>query len=239
MTSAKLKLRNRVKGLQNSYGESDIGFINNGISAADDNNRPIVEHYVATHDDSKVQALKNQIDELNTISEREKEESFKLGYSEGEGAAQIESEKKIMEISESFKSVVKSLEEKYEDAILKMDQPLLKLATKIAEKIINRELRINHEYGNFLIRQIRNLLAEAADQSRLTIHVHPSLLEWISNEENTKELNIPGTHSVNFVGNHKLKPGECLLETEDFIMEGVLSRQLSDIENQILDKEIE
>jgi flagellar biosynthesis/type III secretory pathway protein FliH len=67
--------------------------------------------------------------------------------------------------------------------------------------------------------------------------MNPKQIDRISSSESLKELRTASKANVNFSANNQLKPGECILETENFIIEGIFTRQLDNLEKQILEIE--
>jgi flagellar biosynthesis/type III secretory pathway protein FliH len=66
----------------------------------------------------------------------------------------MEAKKELTSISNEFSSIIQSLKVQYDQALERMDQPLLKLAMKVAEKIIGRELNDVDKCNDILERHI-------------------------------------------------------------------------------------
>jgi flagellar assembly protein FliH len=187
--------------------------------------------------DRQILILTNRVKALEAALQKAREEAFQVGYEEGKDTAQREAKRQMEDLSEEFTAMIQSLKDQFDRAIEKMNRPLVKLGMKIAENIIGRELRHKEDYDTLLSRRIRQLLQEVADQNKVTIYINPNQIDWVSQTEIFGSLNLPSNIRINFVGDSKVKAGECLLETEDYILEGILSRELDYLEDQFLGRE--
>ncbi|HCL00243.1 MAG TPA: hypothetical protein DHW42_09100 [Candidatus Marinimicrobia bacterium] len=236
MTNNTFYLKNKVVGLYSpilSAGtdiSNDKANYQDGKVSVDNDPYPI-------DNNQKINVLEKQIRELESALQSAREDAFQSGFEEGRATAQIEAKKELTSIADEFGSIIQSLKVQYDQALERMDQPLLKFAMKVAEKIIDIELNDADKCNDILERQIKNFLKEAVDQNKITIYMNPNQIDRISGNESLKELRSASNSSVNFVGNNKLKPGECILETESFIIEGIFTRQLDNLEKQILEIE--
>jgi len=238
VTDMTLCLKNKVLGFYTPIMSSDLNDFNNGVQCQDGNrsgNR--VDTTFLNDNGQKVIILEKQINELESALQSAREEAFQAGFDEGKETAQMESKKELKKISDEFGSTIQSLRVQYDQALERIDQPLLKLAMKIAEKIIGIELHKTNKCNEFLVGQIKQYLKVAVDQNKISIYMNPKQIDYISKVETLKELRSASKASVGFVGDNKLKPGECILETENFIVEGVWARQLDILEKQILEIE--
>lgn len=236
---ATLNLENKVVGFYKPVISSGMSTLNDSVQCQDGNgsgNR--VDTTYLNDNNQKVIILKKQIQELESVLQNAREEAFQAGFEEGQETAELESKKELKNISDEFGYTIQSLRVQYDQALERIDQPLLKLAMKIAEKIIGIELHNTNRYNEFLIEQIKRFLKEAVDQNKITFYMNPNQIDYISKVETLKELRSASKASIGFVGDNKLKPGECILETENFIVEGVWSRQLDNLEKQILEIEL-
>jgi len=238
MTVTKLQIKKKVIGFQGPVNSSEFGNVREETNTQDRIGNETDGTTLINNAAQHIAILEKQINELESALQRAREESFQAGFEEGKENAWIEANQRIKDISGKFSSMIKSLKSQYDQALEDMSQPLLKFAGKIAEKILGRELRYEDEYNEFFIKQIRQFFNEVMDQNKITIYVNPKQMEWVSKPDVLKEINLPPKANIRFVENSTLNPGECLLETENCIVEGVLARELDNIERGILNMEI-
>ncbi len=238
MTVTTLQIKNKVIGFQNPINSSEFGNFREETNTQDRIGNETEENILIDNADQHVIILEKQIKELESALQSAREESFQAGFEEGKENAWIEASQRLKDISDKFSSMIKSLKSQYDQALEDMSQPLLKFAGKIAEKILGRELRYKDDYNEFFIKQIKQFFNEVTDQNKITIYLNPDQMEWVSKPDILKEINLPPKANIRFVDKSTLNPGECLLETENCIVEGVLARELDNIERQILNMEI-
>ncbi len=184
----------------------------------------------------RIVEYENRVKNLESSLQRAREESFQAGFEEGKEIGIKEIRVQIDNLSKEFLSATGSLDNQYRQTLQKLGKPLVRLSIKIAEKIIGQELKHADVYDAVVKRQIGKLLSEVTDQNKITIYLNPKQVSNIAKVENQVQKRLPG--AVSLVGKDDLKPGECVVETEDYILEGLITRQLQNIENKMLSQEI-
>lgn len=238
MSKFSLPLKKKIKKIQGLQATSEL---NNTNSKSLYNKMYYLEDEELMNTGNSqnlIAVLKNHLKVLESTLQNTREESFKAGFDEGKELVETKVKRQIEDISEEFGAMAKSLQYQYDKALEKMDKPLIKLAVKIAEKILGKELQHWNDYNDILLKQIKELLNEVVDQNKVTIYVNPTQIDWVQGVDLFNDMNYSSKSDISFAMNDGLKPGECFMETEDYIIEGVLSRQLDNIENEILDQDI-
>ncbi|NOZ08226.1 MAG: hypothetical protein GXO91_05035 [FCB group bacterium] len=177
----------------------------------------------------------NRVKNLESSLQRAREESFQAGFEEGKEIGIKEIRVQIDNLSKEFVSATGSLDDQYRQTLQKLGKPLVRLSIKIAEKIIGQELKHADVYDAVVKRQIGKLLSEVTDQNKITIYLNPKQISNIARVETREQKRLTG--AVSFAAKEDLKPGECVVETEDYILEGLITRQLQNIENKMLSQE--
>ncbi|MDP8237830.1 MAG: FliH/SctL family protein [Candidatus Hatepunaea meridiana] len=238
MNTHYFKLKNKITGIQYTGENSDFSDIKSSqliplsLTCKGDIKSPF-------NNNGKIIALlKKQIEVLENELQKVREEAYLAGFKEGRNAGHSDAKKQVEDIAEEFAAMAQSLKDQYNRSIENMNEPLLELAMKVAKKIIGKELLSTDHYDVVLTDQIKQMLSKVVNQNRITIRVNPSNLEGVSKDHFLNELNISSHTEINFVCDNELIAGECVLETEDFIMDGLLSRQLDNIKDRILTNEI-
>ncbi len=229
MTQLKIRLaKKKIKGLYSDKHlteNSQIKFQN------DQNNNTRLSPLNATRE---VVTLKNKIKILENELQQSREEAFEAGIIEGKKIVEKNAEQKINQISAEFKNTTLNLEKKFRESIDNFNKPIVKLAGTIAKKILERELKYEDDYNEFLIEQINHYISELSQKNQLTIYISPEQFEWISSPETMDKIKLSAKTNLELIKDHSLKPGECLLETEELILEGVLDKHLKKIETQLI-----
>jgi len=181
----------------------------------------------------KEKILSDKIKVLEEELQRSREESFQAGYEEGKNQGSQEAKKQIDEL----KILVKSFEKQYAQSLSSMEIPLLKLAKKMAEKVVGMDLDNSAELDSILMERLKKLLYEMMNQVRIIIEVNPVHLEWLESPGIENELNAPKNMEINFIGDENLKPGECIINTEDYHIDETYGTKLNRIEQQLRDED--
>jgi flagellar biosynthesis/type III secretory pathway protein FliH len=126
------------------------------------------------------------------------------------------------------------LETEYDNAIDKLAEPMIQLSIKIAEKVICDDLSNRKIISEFLETKIQFLLEKLKNSMKLKIYLQPSDIKELSTKI-INNLSEEQHRSITFELDENLKMGECIIETEDFIVDGTILNQLDGIEKQLLE----
>lgn len=229
MKSTTINVNKKITGIEsfeifNSSANSNKNF--GDLNSADE----LTAEEFLKNELNKEKVLKDRIKVLEEELQRTREESFQAGYQEGKEQTYQDAQNQINE----FKSLVKSFENKYVKSLEKMEKPLIRLAKKMADKIIGIDLENSAELDSILLEKLRKLLYELIDQTRIVIEVNPVHLEWLESPGIEKELNTPRSMEINFIPDKNLKPGECKISTEEYYIDETYESKLNRLEQQIL-----
>lgn len=181
-----------------------------------------------------VEELQAQIKTLRLALLEARDQSYQMGYKEGREAALEDLKKQIEDVSTECKTMVGSLKKQIDETIYKAIKPMIKLSIKIAERIIGDQLEDVEKKKSILIHRISELIKKVSSTKTLNIYVNPTQMSWVSMTPELETIVFPANSDVNFIPNENLFPGECLIETDDYIAEGDLNSQLDHIKYQLL-----
>lgn len=153
-------------------------------------------------------------------------EGFEKGYQEGSVKAEREKEALVQRLEEEYKKKATALEREFsekinrverfleacsselKDLVLDLDKEVLKIAVKIAEKLVLKEIQTDPEVNLRIIREALNYIAEG---SSVIIKVNPEEFEFLEKEV-LKE--VKGRYKVKFVKDPNVKKGGVFVESE-------------------------
>jgi flagellar biosynthesis/type III secretory pathway protein FliH len=136
--------------------------------------------------------------------------------------------------SNIINKTLSKLETEYDNAIDKLAEPMIQLSIKIAEKVICDDLSNRKIISEFLETKIQFLLEKLKNSMKLKIYLQPSDIKELSTKI-INNLSEEQHRSITFELDENLKMGECIIETEDFIVDGTILNQLDGIEKQLLE----
>ena len=183
----------------------------------------------------QIASLKNRINMLESALQAARDDAFNVGFEEGKRTVLLQVKQKLDTLPVEFARVTDSAKRQFDEALAKMDQPLLKIALKIAERILAIHLDDEKHQYEFLLRQIQQFLNMVIDQNKVTIYLNPGQVKAIS--ESPEVRGMPFNGKLSFRADNTLQPCECVLETDNHVIEGLLKRQLDIIANQVLHKD--
>ena len=187
--------------------------------------------------DRELKAHTDRIKILEAELQKARAEAYQAGYQEGQNTAKAEARKQFNQMNVEFSSNINAIHTEFDDKLEHLSEPLLKLALGAAEKVIQRELSIDDRANEILLDQVRRVLNETVTQTRAVVQVNVSQLEWITGSAILKSLNAPQKGNLRFIPNPELRPGECKLETEDYLIDSTIRAQLDNMEKVLIESD--
>jgi len=153
---------------------------------------------------------------------------FKAGYEEGVKVGRYEVRKEIESLREQLQKNIASLKEQFDKIIGSLEEPLAAFAMKVAEKVIHQEVG---ERGKEIVRKkLEILLKKLTDQAKILIRLNPDI---VRNFEDMKGVSAIPTQKISIIEDENLAPGDCVVETDRYIIEGTIKRELENIEAEL------
>ena len=178
--------------------------------------------------------LKDRIVYLEQSLTEAKDKFYQMGYNEGKNDGINEANIMSQNQSKIINETVTKLHAEYENVIEKLAEPMTSLSVKIAEKILMAEISNKDDISTFLNTKVESLVEQLKGSQRLKIYLQPSDMKKISNEI-VDELTKKDHRAISFEINDNLKSGECIIETEDFVLDSTMKNQLDEIEKQLIE----
>ncbi len=151
-----------------------------------------------------------------------KEEEGRRGYQEGFEKGKAEVTELLLKARQEYANLIQSAE-----------TDIVKLALRIAKKIIGREIKINPKT---ILDIVSQALTTVRQQKEIIIKVNPEDLEYlIKNKDRLLGL-LGKAKDIDIRGDHSIKRGGCIIDTEIGIIDAQLDTQLNTIEKILLNK---
>lgn len=221
-----LKINHKLSGIR----ESSVSLQQNpGDSRFDDTDSSEASSVV---DAIRIKQLNGRIKILEMELQKSREESFKVGFEEGQRSNFKEANKKV----EAMHIEIQGMEIKYLETIEQIEAPLLELSKRIAREVLNLELENREDHDKILFERLRKMLYEVVDQNKVIIETNPEHLELLNKSNLAAELNLPSKMEMSFIANKDLQKGEARIQTEDFFIDGSFDEQIAQMHDQLRDK---
>jgi flagellar biosynthesis/type III secretory pathway protein FliH len=166
------------------------------------------------------------IQEAENYAEMVKKEAFieaqkeiEKAYEKGTEQALLEFETNLFESREIRKTILRETE-----------KDLLKLSIKLAEKIVGREISLDH---TVIVDLVSSALQNVRQQENITLRVNPLDLLLIQKRVDDFK-SFSQTKYLDFIGDPRISQGGCLIESEVGKVDARLETQLRVLERALL-----
>ena len=140
----------------------------------------------------------------------------------GRAAAENELLESLLEIKEKRVEVLRTIEE-----------DVLKLSVKLAEKIIGREIS-GENAGAARLEIVANALRAARQQEMLTVRVNAADLPPLERMRDEKVNTFGRAQLIDFVADQAVAAGGCIIESQSGTIDARVETQLRILENALL-----
>lgn len=192
------------------------------FSGADRSKQKVIKNQILAAQKQAHQILEEAEGFAAEIRRESREEAEKLkaeAYREGTENALTEYERNLIETREIRERVFRETE-----------KDLLRLAVRLAEKIIGREIKRDEKT---IVQIISTALQNARQQEKLTVRVNPKDLPVVESE--TEKFSSGGrVQFIDFVADPRVATSGCLIESEVGTIDARLETQLRVLERALL-----
>lgn len=191
-------------------------------SWSDGENRPVIKRVIV---EARAEAQR-----IVAEATREAERLHQAALAEAERireTARREAQEEAL--AELYESLVVARERR-ETAIAQAEHDLLRLAVRIAEKIIGRELKTDPATVADIV---ANALRHARQQEMLTVRVNPGDAALVQ-QERARIDPMGRARFLDIVSDPRVAPGGCVIETESGTIDARLETQLRALERALL-----
>ncbi|MFB0516428.1 MAG: FliH/SctL family protein, partial [Candidatus Neomarinimicrobiota bacterium] len=159
--------------------------------------------------------------------------SYNLGFQDGLGAEREQHRQKLEAHAQQFRELAERLEKEFDQALTRMEEPLLRMSFHISEKILTTPLPESFR-NEALTGTIQSFLKEVLHEGSVVVHVSPGNLAFVQSEEMSEKFKQSFPGRIRFVADDSLGSGECLVETPEHIIDGRYRNQLAILESKLL-----
>ena len=168
-----------------------------------------------------LQAARDRAEETENAAQMEAETIRREAYRAGREDAERELLDNLFEIKEKRAQVLRTIEE-----------DVLKLSVKLAEKIVGREIEQSDGAARGEI--VVNALRAARQQEMLTVRVNANDLPLLEQMRDEKNNAFGGAQFIDFVADQSVKDGGCIVESSSGTIDARIETQLRILENVLL-----
>lgn len=182
----------------------------------------LIKNQIINAEERAAQILKEAYEnasDLISIAETESENIRREAYQTGRDEAESELIDNLLAIKEIRLQ-----------ALQEVEQDVLKLSIKLAEKIIGREVQQDETVRGEIV---LNALRQARQQEMLTVRVNANDLPLV--EQMRERLDSFGRAKyIDFIADQSVREGGCIIESQSGTIDARLETQLRILENSLL-----
>ncbi|UCH09905.1 MAG: hypothetical protein JSU61_11930 [Fidelibacterota bacterium] len=213
--------------LSRLFKSDEVGELEDLISSQNE-----VDQEVKEEDSGQLVMLQSRVEHLERELQEAREQSYHVGFQDGLAAERKQHEQQLEAHAQHFKALAEQLEQEFDQALGRMEEPLLRMSFHISEKILSVPLPESVR-NEALLGNIQSFLKEVLHEGGVVIHVPPKSLAFIQSAEQADKLKQSYPGRIRFVADDNLSPGECLVETPEHIIDGRYKNQLAILESKL------
>lgn len=180
-------------------------------------------------DEIRLKALRHRILYLEQSLQDARDEAFKAGFSEAERIYLDRQEQEIGLLQTDFHQLCTNLQQEYE-ALPDQLGPVVTEIVFRSVRIMVGELLMDEERARQVVsHQINSCLDRLVDQTEIRITVSPDQYQWLKSSPDLDTFKQSTASRVVVSSDPTLNAGECRVESDDFVLDGTLERQLANL----------
>jgi len=156
-----------------------------------------------------------------------------VGYEAGKNKGLAEGLAQYTELLSRFQALLESVKAEKEAFFTDREAMLVELATRVAAKVIHREVQTRPDHIENLLRQTVRLLS---DKSKLLVTVHPDDLERVTRAQAEGKLDFQGLKQIEFLADDKMVVGGMRIASGHQTLDAALDSQLAEISRGLLEE---
>lgn len=146
-------------------------------------------------------------------------------YAQGFQAGEMAGQQSLQAALDQSQSILKAALEKRQEIIHESEPQVLQLVLNIAKKVIKTEMLLNEQ---IIINVVNDALQRVGEQTRVTIHVHPSEVEML-------KLVLSKEPLIEIEEDESITPGGCILKSKSGNIDAQLETQFDTIAKSLLE----
>jgi flagellar assembly protein FliH len=153
--------------------------------------------------------------------------AYENGFRQGEKAGLEIAEKKAEVLMRRYAEAIEEIG-KLKPALYKQaEREVVKLAVEVAKKIVHREVQIDQEIVQTLIRVALN---HVAVRTAVTVHLHPTDYNFVLDQRTASNRGGENDREIVLLADKSIERGGCLIETECGDIDARIEEEFREVE---------
>lgn len=181
----------------------------------------------------KEQKIGEQAGLVNPLQE---EAVKKAAYDEGFRAGQEAARNSMTDELEQLRKIVNEVQVYSQIAMKELEEPLLEITQKMSAIVLGVSSFDSESFREAMLEKLREMLAKLIEQKRIVVELNPDSLLLIQKNDLFSEFNSETVPELILLPDKNLKPGECIVKSEDFLIDGTFAGQTEHIISQLVNE---
>jgi flagellar assembly protein FliH len=194
------------------------------LTKAKEDAQKIIEEARQSLEQERVKFEKQKAEEFEKL----KQEAYQIGLVEGKREAESQYESYIQEAQ----AIITLAKNEKQQMLEQSKNDILRIALKVAEKILNMTLEENNDA---FLSLVKNALEETKGLNKVELYVHPSNYDYLLKEKDELVPFLGEQTELIILPSKKAKKNSCLLETPIGQVDASIDTQLLEIKNKLLE----
>lgn len=154
-------------------------------------------------------------------------EAYEKGFAEGERAGRETGEKMVEAVLKQYTHTLEELKGLRRNLLTGSEREVVRLSLEVAKKVVKREVCVDEE---LILALVRVALSRLADQSVMTVRVHPKDCQSILQFRESPGHRDSWHDGIKLVEDPLITRGGCLIETDSGVIDARVEEQFREIE---------
>lgn len=169
--------------------------------------------------------------EARAEAQRKVQEAYNEGLRRGTAAGEDNFRKEVGEAARALKDIAEAVRQAHEDFLRNLEPQVVKLASAIAARILQRESQVDRE---LVLTTVRSALGKMADRAHIRIRANPNDLQVLRNHRNHLLEEFDGIAHLEIIPDDTIRSGGSVVESEKLHVDAQFDAQLDGILNSLM-----
>ncbi len=152
--------------------------------------------------------------------------AYEKGFQQGEKSVKDLAERQLEAVMKRYAGAIFEIGKIRQSLYTQAEREAVKLAIEVAKKIVHREIQVDR---NVIQTLVRVALTHIAEKSAVTIHLNPIDYNYLL--EQREELSQVEGRDICLLADKSIERGGCLIQTECGDIDARIEEQFQEVEN--------
>lgn len=153
--------------------------------------------------------------------------AFESGFRQGEKAGLESAEKKVVALMRRYTDAILEIGKLRSTLYAQVERDVVKLALEVAKKVIHREVHVDPEIVQTLIKVA---LSHVAAKSPVTIRLHPADYNFVLEQRTASMPPGESEREISLLADKSIERGGCFIETECGDVDARIEEEFREVE---------